>query len=42
MNYILTHKKIPVMEIEIDEETATISRIGSVFVKGARYYVWLW
>ncbi len=31
MEYILTHRKIPVAEIEIDEETSAISRIGTVF-----------
>lgn len=31
MNYILSHKKINVAEIGIDEETAAISRIGTVF-----------
>ena len=31
MTYILTHKKIPVMEVEIDEATAVISKIRTVF-----------
>jgi len=31
MEYILTHGKKPVVEIEIDEETAVISKIGTVF-----------
>ena len=31
MEYILTHGKTPVAEIEIDEETAVISKIGVVF-----------
>ena len=31
MNYILTHRKIPVAEIEIDEETSVISGIGTLF-----------
>jgi hypothetical protein len=31
MEYTLTHRKVAVAEIEIDEETAVISRIGAVF-----------
>jgi len=31
MKYILTHRKTPVVEIVIDEETAVISKIGTVF-----------
>ena len=31
MEYILTHRKTAVAEIEIDEETSVISRIGAVF-----------
>jgi hypothetical protein len=31
MEYILTHRKIAVAEIVIDEETAAIARIGAVF-----------
>ena len=31
MDYILMHKKTAVAEMEIDEETAVISRIGTVF-----------
>jgi len=31
MYYILTHRKTAVAEIEIDEETAVISKIGTVF-----------
>ena len=31
MDYILSHKRNPVAEIEIDEETSVISNIGAVF-----------
>ena len=31
MEYILTHRKVAVAEIEIDEETAVIAKIGAVF-----------
>jgi len=31
MDYILTHRKTAVAEIEIDDETAAISKIGAVF-----------
>jgi hypothetical protein len=31
MEYILTHRKTPVAEIEIDEETSSVSKIGGVF-----------
>jgi hypothetical protein len=31
MNYTLMHKKLPVLELEIDEETSTILKIGEVF-----------
>ena len=31
MDYILTHKNLPVAEIDIDEETSVISKIGTVF-----------
>ena len=31
MQYLLMHKDIPVMEIEIDEATYGISRIGEIY-----------
>ena len=31
MDYILMHKTTPVVELEIDEETAAISKIGEIF-----------
>lgn len=37
MKYVLMHKTIPVVDIELDEHTSSISAIGKVYAENAAY-----